>query len=244
MSNSTNLTLSCVRGEFQLNEPLEINGLDVGRNVTNIDDFTFADVKSVHKVTGSNTFAADLVLDRDTQSFSERSNFTITNGGAVTSPSIANFKSLVKVGDIVRYSKPGGTLPTFNRVSAGVNSGTLTLVAVTSVAGVCDGTLPSGTITTNDFDVITGTLKNAADPGYRIKLQNSYVSSINLLDSTYIVRKQISKNITGSTFTFLLSDLGDNDLTFEPFTADTYVLTWQMGLKNLYDPVKLHSLLI
>ena len=233
VSNSTNLTLSCVRGEFQLNEPLEINGLDVGRNVTNIDDFTFADVKSVHKVTGSNTFAADIVLDRDTQSFSERSNFTITNGGAVTSPSIANFKSLVKVGDIVRYSKPGGTLPTFNRVSAGVNSGTLTLVAVTSVAGVCDGTLPSGTITTNDFDVIAGTLKNAADPGYRIKLQNSYVSSINLLDSTYIVRKQISKNITGSTFTFLLSDLGDNDLTFEPFTADTYVLTWQDGVKEL-----------
>ena len=170
ISNSTDLTLTCVRGEFQLNEPLEINGLDVGGNITNIDDFTFADVKSVHKVTGSETFAADIVLDRDTQSFSERSNFTITGGGTiaqVTSPSIANFTSLVKVGDIVRYSKPGGQLPTFNRVSSINTAGTvLTIVAVTDVQGVCDGTLPaSGTaVTTNDFDVITGTLKNAADP--------------------------------------------------------------------------------
>ena len=228
-SNATILSLSGVRGEFQLNEPLEINGNSVGRNITAVRKFDFSDVKSLHRTVGVSTFAGDVVLSRPKQAFTERSNFRINHSTKkVTSTSVADFRSLVKVGDIVRYPKQAGTVPTFNRVTA-VAAGELSIDAIPSVTGICDGTL-SETVVTNDFDVITGALQQSDKPGYRIPLPNRYISSINLLDSTYIVRKQISKNITSAVeFTFNISDLGDNDLKFEPYTSSTYTLTWEEG---------------
>ena len=231
VSNATILSLSGVRGEFQLNEPLEINGLDIGRNVTEIRDFDFTDVKSIQKTVGVSTFAADLVLDRSSAKFSERSNFTIQTNGNITSSSVADFRSLVNVGDVVRYTVPGDILPTFNRVGT-VNKSNITVVAEVDVPDVCNGAITSSVLTTNDLDIIVPSLKQSSNPGYITKLPNEYVASINLLDSTCVVRKQISKNITATTFTFQLSDLGDNDLTFEPFTVDGYVLTWEDGIKE------------
>ena len=228
-TNATTLSLSGVRGEFQLNEPLEINGNSVGRNVTAIRKFDFSDVKSLHRTVGVSTFAGDLVLNRPKQAFAERSNFRINHtNGQVTSTSVGDFRSLVKVGDIVSYPKQTGTVPTFNRVTA-VAAGSLTVTGITTVTGICDGGLTE-TVVTNDFDVISSSLQQSDKPGYRIPLPNRYISSINLLDSTYIVRKQISKNITNANeFTFNISDLGDNDLKFEPYTSSTYTLTWEDG---------------
>ena len=233
VSNSTTFKLRDVSGQFQLNEPIEIDGLDAGRNITVITDHDISDVKSVGRTVGVSTFAANTALISDKKSFTESSQFSITSGGAATSPSVSNFSSLVKVGDIVRYSKPSGTLPTFNRVASGVDGGTLNLVAIPSVAGVCDGTLPSGTITVTDFDVIVPFLEKADDAGKIINLQNPFISSINLLDSNYIVRKQITANVTGTTFSFNINDLGDNDLILEPFTENNYILTWETGHKEL-----------
>ena len=229
VSDGTVLSLSGVRGEFQLNEPLEINGLPVGRNITAVRKFDFSDVKSLHRTVGVSTFSGDIVLSIEKQAFKERSNFRINHStGKVTSTSVSDFTSLVKVGDIITYPKQTGTVPTFNRVTA-VAASEITIAAVPSVTGICDGTL-SETVTTNDFDVIVGSLQQSDKPGYRVPLQNRFVSSINLLDSTCIVRKQISKNITNlNEFTFNISDLGDNDLKFEPFTTATYTLTWETG---------------
>ena len=229
VSDGTVLTLSGVRGDFQLNEPLEINGLPVGRNITALRKFDFSDVKSLHRTVGVSTFAGDLVLSREKESFSQKSNFTINHTtGKVTSTSISDFRSLVNVGDIVRYPQQSGTVPTFNRVTA-VGTNELTIAGIASVTGICDGLL-NKTLTTNDFDIIIPALQQSDKPGYRVPLPNQYVSSINLLDSTCIVRKQISKNITNlNEFTFNISDLGDNDLKFEPFTNATYTLTWETG---------------
>ena len=233
VTNSTTVKLRDVSGQFQLNEPIEIDGLDAGRNITVIRDYDISDVKSVGRTVGVSTFAANASLISTKKLFTESSEFTITSGGAASSPSVASFSSLVQVGDIVKYSKPGGTLPTFNRVSAGVSGGTLTLVAVPSVTGVCDGTLPGTTITVTDFDVIVPFLERADDAGKMIGLPNEVVSSINLNDSNYIVRKQITANVTGTSFTFNVSDLGDNDLFLEPYTENNYILTWETGQKEI-----------
>ena len=118
VTNGTVLSLSGVRGEFQLNEPLEINGLSVGRNITAVRKFDFSDVKSLHRTVGVSTFAGDIVLSIEKQAFKERSNFRINHStGKVTSTSVSDFTSLVKVGDIVTYPKQAGTVPTFNRVT-------------------------------------------------------------------------------------------------------------------------------
>ena len=114
------MKLTDVSGQFQLNEPIEIDGLDVGRNITALSDHDISDVKSIGRTVGLSTFAANTALISDKKSFTESSQFSITSGGAATSPSVSNFSSLVKVCDIVRYSKPSGTLPTFNRVASGV----------------------------------------------------------------------------------------------------------------------------
>ena len=233
VTNSTTFKLRDVSGQFQINEPIEIDGLDAGRNITVIRDHDISDVKSVGRTVGVSTFAANTALISDKKSFTESSQFSITSGGAASSPSISNFSSLVKVGDIVRYSKPSGTLPTFNRVASGVDTGTLTLVAVPSVTGVCDGTLPGTTITVTDFDVIVPFLERADDAGKMIGLPNEVVSSINLNDSNYIVRKQITANVTGTSFTFNVSDLGDSNLFLEPFTESNYILTWETGQKEV-----------
>jgi hypothetical protein len=238
ISNGTTLTIYDTKGNFTINEPIIVNGINAGRNLTSIIDYNFTDVKSVYGAVGVSTFASDLLLDQKAKVFTETSQFTITPGttgfSTVTSPSVSDFRSSVKVGDVVQYSRPGFSTITYNRVST-VSATSLTLVGVSTVTGVCEGALPpaGSNLTVTDFDVVIPTLENASDPGYTINLQNRYVASINLLDSTYIVRKQISKNITGSTYTFYLSDLGDNNIYFEPFKEDNYILTWETGQKEV-----------
>ena len=232
VSGGTTISLQDVKGEFQINEPLEVNGLDVGRNITVVRDYDLTDVKAIHKAVGVSTFAANVALNREKKSFTETSQFTVTSGGTVTSTSVSDFRDSVKVGDIVRYSESGATLPTLNRVTT-VTESNFTVAGIASVTGVCDGGVTASDLTTTDLDILIPSLDVNVDPGYRVKLQNKYISSINLLDSSYIVRKQLTGNVTGTTFTFQLSGLGDNDLYFEPFTESNYILTWESGQKEL-----------
>jgi len=232
VSNGTSLIVYDTRGQFQINEPLIINGISVGRNISSIRDYDITDIKAVYNSVGVTTFASDLVLDRKKNLFSSSSQFTVSSGGTVTSPSISDFNSLVKIGDIVRYSIPGFSTSTYNRVVS-VNANELNLESVTPILGVCEGGLPSTDQNVIDFDVVTNSLEKNGNFGYRIKLQDKYVSSINLLDANYIIRKQLTKNITGTTFTFYLSDLGDTNIFFEPFTENNYVLIWRTGEREL-----------
>jgi len=237
VTDGTTLNLVDAQGEFQINEPLEINGIDVGRNITAIRDNDISDVKSIGETGGgANSFAVNVALTKDKKVFTESSQFTINHtSGQVTSPSVPDFRSFVKVNDIVRYTNAAdnANLPIFNRVSA-VTRNNITIVSIPDIAGVCEGTRTTTTITVTDFDVITGFLEKASAPGKVISLPNENLSSINLLDSNYIVRKQIAKNITNAnSFTFQLSDLGDNDLFLEPYTENTYTLLWDDGHKEI-----------
>ena len=67
MSGGTEVTLRDVNGTFQINEPLIINGIDSGNNVTEIVDNDIESIKAVHSTTGkiggvgsgNTTFAAN-----------------------------------------------------------------------------------------------------------------------------------------------------------------------------------------
>ena len=61
----------------------------------------------------------------------------------MTCAGVADFRTLVKVGDIISYVISGQTLPFFNRVSA-VAKSSVTLFATTSVAGVANGAVTAG----------------------------------------------------------------------------------------------------
>ena len=97
------------------------------------------------------------------------------------------------------------------------------------------------TITT--LDVVGAKLERAEEPGKRVRLQNENVSSLNLFDSNYIVRKSTPKNITTTSFTFTVNDLGDNDLFLEPYSDLNYCLTWESVERNIL-MLKQHSVQI
>ena len=145
VTNGTSVTLRDVSGEFQLNEPILVNGIDSGNNITDIVDNDLESIKAVNG-TGGVTFTANTVLNTKKKVFPESIEFNITGGNTLASPQVADFRSQIKVGDIISYGKKGETDPTFNRVTA-VTQNNVTIAAVPGVVGVCTGlvTNTSGT---------------------------------------------------------------------------------------------------
>ena len=229
--NGTSMTLRDVIGEFQINEPLIVNGLEIGNNITTIVDNSFEDIKAIHSSTGvsagTTSFAANLVLDRDKEIFKAGEEISIVSG-LLKNPSVKDYRSLVKVNDIIGFAGNfERTDVTFNRVSSiGAGGTNFQMEAVATVDGVCDGVI--GNISPNHVSVKIPTLTEADDPGFRVKLADDFVSSMNVLDSSYIIRKQITKtSFTNSQVIFNISDisgLNTDDLFFEPFTQTNYSL--------------------
>ena len=233
VTNNTSITLRDVNGEFQINEPLIINGIDSGNNVTEIVDNDIESVKAVHSTSGSiggvgsgsTTFAANTVLDRKKQVFPEGSQFNITNNNTLRSASVADFRSQLKVGDVISYSAGGGIndLPQFNTVTqVGVNS--VGLAQNANVFNICSGSVEN--VDPVSISVLIPTLNESDNPGLRVKLADKYISSMNVLDSSYITRKQFTTTVSASSATFNISSLGGDtsELFFELFSASNYFL--------------------
>ena len=121
-TNVSDVTLRDVIGEFQINEPLIINGIELGNNITTIVDNGFEDIKSIQDAASvggaTTTFAANTVLSDTKKAFAESIEFTISGGNTLKSPQVADFRSQLKVGDIVSYGTAGQNDPTFNRVTS------------------------------------------------------------------------------------------------------------------------------
>ena len=231
-NSGNSLSLRDVTGDFQLNEPLIINGNESGNNITAIVDNSFEDIKAVHSSdgigSGNTTFAADTLLDRTKKSFAESIEFTISGGNTLKSPQVADFRGQLKIGDIVSYGTAGQNDPTFNRVTS-VDQTEVGLAQVADVPSVCDGSVNNVTI--SGLNVVIPTLTRGDDPGFRIKLADRFISSMNTLDSSYITRKQGTKNnFSNATVEFNISDMSSGDTTdlfFEPFTSSNYTLELQ-----------------
>ena len=226
VTNGTSVTLRDVSGEFQLNEPILINGIDSGNDIEDIVDNDIESVKAVNGISGV-AFAANTVLNTKKKVFPESIEFNITGGNTLASPQVADFRSQIKVGDIISYGKKGETDPTFNRVTA-VTQNNVTIEAVPGVVGVCTGlvTNTSGTNPLSGINVVIPTLNESDNPGLIVKLANDYVASMNVLDSSYITRKQFGQTATGNAVTFQISGLGGDtsELFFELFSAENYYL--------------------
>ena len=236
ITNSTSIALQDVKGVFQKNEPLLLNGVEVGRNVGVSTDYDFSDVKAIHKAVGVSTFAADVNLTYSRNIANPGVEWTITGGSdgttgfsTVSSGQVPDVRGYVKVGDMVRYSTEevnSADLPTIVQISAiGVGGTCFEVRNTANIAGVSTGLLSTGNKTPTGLEVVVPTLDQSSnsDIGLRLPFNNSYVASANLLDSSYIFRKQFDAQSTAAgvlTFT-----IGINDVFFEPFSVDTYILT-------------------
>jgi hypothetical protein len=235
-SSSTTLTLYQVSGSFITNEQVKINGLDVSRTITSVKDYSLSDVHQLY----SPGFTADPILSRNLSVAEPGTQFTITSGGTVTT-SNQNFYVGINVDDIVSYTKQGESVPTYNKVSVvSGSSKSLTIVATTSVSGVCSGSLPSSTITVNDFKVASLDVLNTQNAFLYARLNNSKVSNLDLTGSDVVFKKSYS--ITAGEFSdgaWSATLETDTSLTFEPFDEEDYNLTFADGTVAILDNQKL-----
>jgi hypothetical protein len=236
VSSSTSLTLYQVSGSFIANEQIKINGLDVSRSITSVKDYSLSDVHQLY----SPGFTADPILSKTLSVAEPGTQFTITSGGTVTT-SNQNFYVGINVGDIVSYTKQGESIPTYNKVSVvSGSSRSLTVVATTSVSGVCSGALPGSTITVNDFKIVSLDVLNTRNAFLYARLNNSKVSNLDLTGSDITFKKSYS--ITAGEFSdgaWSSTLETDTSLTFEPFDEEDYNLTFADGTVAILDNQKL-----
>ena len=239
-SSSTTLTLYQVSGSFIENEQITINGLDVSRTITSVKDYSLSDVHQIQ----APGFTADPILSRILSVAEPGTQFTITSGGSgisTVTTSNQNFYVGIKVGDIVSYTKQGESVPTYNKVSVvSGSSKSLTIVATTSVSGVCSGSLPGSTITASDFRVASLDVLDTNNAFLYAPLNNSKVSNLNLTGSDIVFRKSYTiaaGELTDGSFSSTLET--DTSLTFEPFDEEDYSLTFADGTIAVLDNQRL-----
>ena len=234
-TNVTDLSLIDVNGVFLKDESILINGVQNGRILTKVDNFTFNDVKSVKSAVGVSTFEADLLLNKTNKlsnlvSGNFRLSNTSGNAGVITATG-QNFAGIITSNNIISYTVPGETVPRFNRITGVSTDGdTINVVGVTSVTGVCNGGVSNGLIP-GSIDVNDLVLRS---PSFRVG-SNSLVTpvsrknleSLDVTNTTIQLRKQFS-DITVANNSFTSPNAGA-DLFFQPFDEERYFISYDDG---------------
>ena len=228
-ASGATLSLTSVSGEFVIDEPIKVNGVEDGKTITSITEFSIDDVKSIFKdYGGGREFAADTVLSRLGNPAPAGTEYTIATNGVVRVGG-SRFRSGIKIGDIVKYQKSNESDPTYNRVSAINSAGTeITIDALSAdVAGVCQKERPSGSaIVTSDFKIARAHLIDARNSSLLSDLPATFISNVDLGDSEVQIRKEYSVNVSSSRATVTITD---TDLFFETFDEERYNLTFANG---------------
>ena len=214
VSNSNQLILYQVSGSFVNNEPLTVNGDLISRTVNIFRDFGIDDVCQITSLDGT-SFTCDTVLSPSAQLAPNGSTFTISSavGGVSTiTNSSSTFGVGIATGDILAYSKPGQTLPTFNRVSAvNATAKQISVVPTTNVSGVGFGTLPTTQVTTTDLFLATPNILDNSQSFLYVPLTHRNVASVDLSQGQVIIRKSYSVTIASNSLTATLEN--DSKLT-------------------------------
>ena len=230
-SDLTDLTLIDSVGTFLKDEAILINGVSNGRVITKVTDFNINDVKSLRSAVGVSTFEADVVLNRVSRVNNAISNNfqlanTAGNTGIITAAG-SNFAGIVTTGNIISYTVPGNTTPTFNRVVGVATNGTsIDVQGITTVPNVCQGGVPAGTTNLTDL-VIRNTTFEVGQNSLVTPLNRLNIESFDVTDTTIQLRKQYS-DLTVSGGSFTSPNAGAN-LFFQPFDEERYFISYDDG---------------
>ena len=231
MNDTNQMILYQVSGQFQVGEEIKVNGEVINRTIDKVHDHRFDDV---HQIVGNSgvPFTADPILDIGKLLAPAGTQYTITaaSGGVSTVTSAnASFAVGIKTGDIVQYTKAGNSVPTYNRVTT-VNTAAKNVVIspTTNVTDICDGTLPSGQITTNDFFNVSLEIKNDGDAYLFSDLTRQNVANVDLSSSSLVFRKSYAVTVSGGAFSEVLET--DPNVTLEPFDEEDYSLAFDNGV--------------
>ena len=228
-AGSAILTLYETTGNFLENEQIIINGIDDGRLINSVTDYSVSDIKSIYSQVGVTTFNADAVLIRRSYIATPGTTFNINNG--LVSAGLENvFTNIVKVGDIVSYASTTFTGdPIYNKVSAVGTGGTnFTITGITTVSGVCNGKLQTGSFQVANIIKVAPSI-NIQDSTLLTKLGADNVSSINLESNEVIQRRSYNiASFSGNTISITI-DSSDTDIYFDSFDEDRFVISYSDG---------------
>ena len=222
-TNSGIITAYNIRGSFALGENFIFDGIENNRVSTAVTAYGTNDVKSIYGIVGAaSTFNGDVI--QSSNNVIGLVNISAGSGGisTVTNADLSKyFVGIATVGNLVAYSNPGLSVPTFSKVES-VSQNSLTLSSVTSVSGICDGSLPTTDINPSDFRILSSNFQEALDKTLYTVLPKQKVSSVDLTDSNLTIRKQFDVTISSNSTGAVIS--GSDELTFLPFDEERYVL--------------------
>ena len=236
-SGKSEVFLRQTAGSFIQGESISINGISTTpRTVNNVKQYGAGDVRMVWQdssaLSGYSTdFQADTVLDFVVPTgFSVADTITINNAGVTTSA--GNNFSNFKVGDIIRYQRPGFSTATFNRVSSiDANSLVMTLESVQSVNGVCNGELPSSS-TTVQFKRGRSSIRNEEQGFLYAPLDDGNIATVDFTGSDLKAVVEATGKTTNASgvLTLSASDItGLTDILFEAFDEERYSIIYSDG---------------
>ena len=221
--SGTTLTLHQTAGQFIVDEPIAVDGVDNGRIITAVKEFDITDAKSIRQEVGVQTFSADTVLE-ERKRYTQQFNF---NSTTVTSSS-GNWSVGIKEGDIISYvSGNGGTR--FNRVAGiGADGSSLTVAAVEDVTGVCDGDLP-GNVNVAGISVVSPRLRGSSSGYLYAEMPQRFVESVDLTRSDIFVRREYRGRSTDGDGQTDLPSLSGTDFVYTPFDEERYTVLYEDG---------------
>jgi hypothetical protein len=231
ITDSNILKLYQVSGSFKKNEQIKINGLNNGRIITSVRDYSLSDVHQLvapNGTVGFGTFTADPSLTNRMLLSDNGTQYTITRGSAgistLTSSNL-NFYVGLQTGDIISYSIQGNNVPNYNKVvSINASSRSVGLNSITSVSGICTGSLPASDISTGDLRKISLQVLRTSDAFLYSKLGKPNIASLNLTNSSITLKKSYKVTIVAGAFSGTLET--DINLNLEPFDEEDYNLTY------------------
>ena len=225
VSGRNQLVLYQVVGEFQEGEEIYANGNAISRSITRVDDYGMQDVFQF--VGTGSTFTADPRLTIGSLIGPTATQFTVTAGSGgvstVTSPNASFLNVGIKTGDVISYSVPGNTTPSYADIKQ-ITSGEIVVGELTTVAGVCTGTLPSATVTTSDLFKTTLEVQNNSKAFLFAELSKTNIASVGLNNANIKFRKSYTISITNNAYSGTLES--DSNLSLEPFDEEDYNLAF------------------
>jgi len=222
-------------GSFTVGEQLLINGsTSYSRTVSAVKVFGTQDIKSVFQDAAEVGLSTSFVADTFLQTKIAK-NFTNTDTLEISATGIAtcagkNFVG-IKSDTIIKYQLSGNTSETFNRVESVSSDGlTMTLVSVPSVSGVCNGSLPTSTVTPT-FSLGVPSIQNEENSFLYAKINSKNVADVNLSSSDLTVRRQVTGKSTSATGTMslTLSEVGITSAYFQPYNSERYSIFYGDG---------------
>ncbi len=234
-SNSGIITAYNTKGNFIVGEKFIFDGIENNRISTAVTAYSTNDAKSLYGIVGSaSTFTAD--IKQSTLVDVGQVNITASGGGISTVTSTGFiFAGIATVGNIVAFSNPGLSADSFARIQT-VSQSSLTISGITTVAGVCDGALPTSNITPSNFRILYSNFQSSLDNTLYTTLPKRNISSVDLTNSSLTVRNQYDVTITLNTTNTIIAE---SDETFLSFDEERYVLITDSGVTESLSSDKL-----